>query len=758
MQSAIFGLDLLLSKPLKSSSFILNLNGSAEARTEFSIESSITYLLITTGGLFHLRLIDPHGNEAEFEIIQTYYTGRAYLVKFPTAGTWTLDLSDCMFESVNIIGYSGVEATGSCVDPVCGINATCEEFGGYHLDCTCELGFAGAGSYCYDIDECSDYNIHHCDYGYCINTLGSYICQCYSGFTYKNKEEGCVDIDECASETHNCHHFASCTNYVGGFSCTCFPGYIGDGHYCEVNECEQGSPCGITEECIKHIGSYTCLDPCHNNTMLEDHWRSTANTYGSQWFSSWGWYHCDNELLGWYRFKGHTDLQMPEYCVPPNSCGTYAPMWLNGPHPTLEEGIVYRTACASYYWYGCCTWSSTLSVKACPDGYYVYKIDRTPMCDSAYCVESNVTCLDINCAPDEYCVTQDGVPECRCIDTTSMRGMDQHSIAAYLSPQVECQISEIRVTFGRCLLERLGYNTSMIRLRDRQCTAFVERANLSYSVSAISVPPRDGYCGGEISGNETEDMIIYRNTIYLIPNYDGIIERDPYPINFYCAFPVDMEVSLLTAVNPFISSAALTVGGTAQLTVRMGLFQTLEYTNLYEGDEVWLDMTSMMYVGVLVEKAKETMQIVLVMKNCFATPTPDKSNPVKYYIIKDSCANRNDPTISVFENGQSLRGRFSLQVFKFIGNFDKVYLHCEVRLCDTAYQNCMPWCGMRSASQDEGSATQTLSIGPLHNRDFKESTSAVPSTSKPPGSNARGISASLEVLVIMLLIAFILLK
>lgn len=42
------------------------------------------------------------------------------------------------------------------------------------------------------------------------------------------------------------------------------------------------------------------------------------------------------------------------------------------------------------------------------------------------------------------------------------------------------------------------------------------------------------------------------------------------------------------------------------------------------------------------------------------------------------------------ENGESPQGRFSVQMFRFAGNHDLVYLHCEVYLCDTVDEKCKP--------------------------------------------------------------------
>ncbi|CAB4036799.1 Hypothetical predicted protein, partial [Paramuricea clavata] len=63
--------------------------------------------------------------------------------------------------------------------------------------------------------------------------------------------------------------------------------------------------------------------------------------------------HCDDGLSGWYRFGGGAGIKMASSCVPQRRCGTHAPGWMNGAHPTVADGKVTRKVC--YTWInGCC--------------------------------------------------------------------------------------------------------------------------------------------------------------------------------------------------------------------------------------------------------------------------------------------------------------------------------------------------------------------------------------------------------------------
>ena len=84
---------------------------------------------------------------------------------------------------------------------------------------------------------------------------------------------------------------------------------------------------------------------------------------------------------------GNAGDQIPEECVPTGRCGTWAPGWLNGRHPTVEEGIVTREVC--YHWNNKgCYWKNDIRVRNCGN-YYVYELQPPPVCNLRYCGNQN---------------------------------------------------------------------------------------------------------------------------------------------------------------------------------------------------------------------------------------------------------------------------------------------------------------------------------------------------------------------------------
>ncbi|XP_043946477.1 uromodulin-like [Protopterus annectens] len=599
----------------------------------------------------------------------------------------------------------------------CHINAICEDMNSVHK-CICKRGFAGDGLSCVDVDECAHTSSNTCGSAMCVNTFGSYTCKCPAGYIENPSGSGCEDINEC--DSYPCSPLSSCVNIPGNYSCI----YESGSHH-EVNQRKKRATANFGLDCVDAFGSSVCMDPCFNYTVLNEYWRSINVTYLQI-----GYANCDNTKRGWYRFVGSGGTQMPEYCILEYSCGTHAPMWINGSHPSISDGIVNRTSCAR--WSGsCCLWSTTIKIKACSGGYYVYKLDGTPVCSLTYCTDPSAAanpCSTLACGDDEECKNLNGTWGCYCkYDNSSSLISD----IVKLTPEVMCSPSQMKVSFRKCYLESMGYVTANVTLRDRTCAGFRDINRNNKSTISLVTAARTGYCSTQLTKNATH--AVYGNVVYL-PSRSTVTDvivrdKDTY-VSYSCTYPLDMQISLSSSLNPIISSTNISVGGTATYTLKMALYQYPNFTLPYEGPSISLGRDAMLYVGLLVDDA-ERSQFILLMRNCYGTPTRDPAHPVKYFIIKNSCPNKQDATISVIENGVSLQGKWQLQIFKFFGDYPQVYFHCEVVLCDPSAGLCAPNCNNARASktQDIGNST-IISFGPVLTND---------NTAKLSGSGIRGL-------------------
>lgn len=117
------------------------------------------------------------------------------------------------------------------------------------------------------------------------------------------------------------------------------------------------------------------LVECYHYSFLEESNRAIMYKRGNTVF-------CDSTLSGWYRFRGGAGIQMPESCVKSGRCGTQAPGWLVGGHPSVAQGAVKRRVCFKLI-NTCCLMSINIDVRNC-GGFFVYKLIKLPGC-RRYC-------------------------------------------------------------------------------------------------------------------------------------------------------------------------------------------------------------------------------------------------------------------------------------------------------------------------------------------------------------------------------------
>ena len=116
---------------------------------------------------------------------------------------------------------------------------------------------------------------------------------------------------------------------------------------------------------------------CYHYTFLNE--SSRANSFYNISID----FLCDDDLNGWYRFRGDAGKQMADSCVPEFRCGAELPGWLNGSHPEIAEGAVRRKVCFRYK-NNCCEYSTSITVRNC-GGFYVYHLGKPPICNFRYC-------------------------------------------------------------------------------------------------------------------------------------------------------------------------------------------------------------------------------------------------------------------------------------------------------------------------------------------------------------------------------------
>ncbi|XP_061167190.1 uncharacterized protein LOC133176031 [Saccostrea echinata] len=106
---------------------------------------------------------------------------------------------------------------------------------------------------------------------------------------------------------------------------------------------------------------------------------------------------CDRDLFpGWYKAEA-AEPKLLNRCPDVLSCAAIRPVWMDGIHPTENEGIVKRDICVSGFGLGntksCCHERSHIYVRNC-GRYMAYCLKPLKKCEERYCLENNVPCTD----------------------------------------------------------------------------------------------------------------------------------------------------------------------------------------------------------------------------------------------------------------------------------------------------------------------------------------------------------------------------
>ncbi|XP_043939782.1 uromodulin-like [Protopterus annectens] len=534
----------------------------------------------------------------------------------------------------------------------CSVNATCVNRTLF-FTCACNTSFFGDGLTCKTSTECA---LKDC---------------CPVGYRWDSNTTCCSSLSEC-SDANKCSPLEDCKDTLGSYVC------IGPKrNNSSLPNCS-GKNCSGGQDCLNSsISGPSCLDPCEYYMNLSDPWRSVRQTPGD--------FHCDNNLHGWYRFVGPGGLQMLEGCVSTLQCGTLFPVTLGGKHPRLADGIVTLDGLRG------CISETNISVKACPGNYYVYKFSGLQDDCRGYCTDPDESCVPA-CTADHECTYSDGQWSCQCNTTMYQTPVSSSQLVEHLS----CGSPTIELTVRKCAVEAMHLNSSEAHLINQNCKGIpVVSGNetlLSFRIYTIN-----DMCDTHLSVNNPH--IIYSNTLILspvntAPNVSGL------SVDFICNYPMTVESSLGIGIVPLYSMTTLSVAGEGTYLVKMTLYQLSNYTSVYSGTVVTLSLDTILFVEISVESAQDTF--VVLMKNCFATPTPNVSDATKYNIITNGCPDRNGALVYVAQNGENLKGRYSLKLFRFVDS-SSVYMHCQIQLCSKSTNTCKPNCSSRLLARSEDS-------------------------------------------------------
>eukprot|EP00063_Salmo_salar_P017752 XP_013992587.1 PREDICTED: alpha-tectorin-like [Salmo salar] len=309
------------------------------------------------------------------------------------------------------------------------------------------------------------------------------------------------------------------------------------------------------------------------------------------------------------------------------------------------------------------------------------------------------------------CEQENGGDLCGCPELPNNAGGEDDIIQA----EVTCKHAQMEVSISKCKLFQLGFEREDVRINNQYCPGIEGEDFISFHINNTK-----GHCGSIVQSNGTH--IMYKNTVWIesVNNTGNIITRDKtINVEFTCAYELDLKISLETVLKPMLSVINLTLPTQeGNFITKMALYKNSSYRQPYREGEVVLSTRDVIFVGVFVEGADED-QLILIVNMCWATPSRYSNDHLRYVLIERGCPNVKDNTIGMAENGVSLTCRFHVTVFKFIGDYSEVHLHCDVSLCDHETNTCKVNCphNRRMYSDYSDHKEQILTVGPIRRRE-----------------------------------------
>uniref|UniRef100_S4RBN1 ZP domain-containing protein n=1 Tax=Petromyzon marinus TaxID=7757 RepID=S4RBN1_PETMA len=204
-------------------------------------------------------------------------------------------------------------------------------------------------------------------------------------------------------------------------------------------------------------------------------------------------------------------------------------------------------------------------------------------------------------------------------------------------------------------------------------------------------------------------------------NRSQVITRNFHDIQVLIKCVYDKRKGLAVSFTPDTNSIFIREEGLGEFVFTIDIFTTDAFALAYRRNDfpVHYNESQEIYLQLAVNS---TLSIALFAENCYATPSGDPRDPIRYDLLKDGCPI--DPTWRSYRKFLK-KNQFSFTVFNFIGNFHQVFVHCDVIVCKVdepntrCQQGCLRTVGgsarrRRSALEDAvQSEVHTVSRGPL---------------------------------------------
>ncbi|XP_022795118.1 uncharacterized protein LOC111333762 [Stylophora pistillata] len=238
--------------------------------------------------------------------------------------------------------------------------------------------------------------------------------------------------------------------------------------------------------------------------------------------------------------------------------------------------------------------------------------------------------------------------------------MELYGCSAASGINVLCDDKNMTIVIPKSLIR--GLDPKNLRLLDTKCKGKEGQAHLT-----ITTP----LTGCKTTSRYTPTAIIYSNTLQIPAAANSAVTRvRDIKVQFSCYYSTHGVVSSL---------------GWKPINT------TLEFRDITTDDK----------------------KLSIRADQCYATPTQDQKNSLKYEFIKKGCPS--DVTVKYHSAPSSSAQRFSVEAFKFIAAHPFVFVHCHVTVCSATdpRSKCSMKCPLSGRGKRELSDSVTYDVHSL---------------------------------------------
>ncbi|XP_078377858.1 ZP domain-containing protein-like, partial [Oculina patagonica] len=308
-----------------------------------------------------------------------------------------------------------------------------------------------------------------------------------------------------------------------------------------------------------------------------------------------------------------------------------------------------------------------------------------------------------NCS--HKCVNTAEGYKCECPDPGLVLSMDNKTCQAS-GVDVQCNSDNMTIVISKSLLR--GIDGEHLRLLDTTCKAEETSAHFSLTTPLT---------GCNTTRRHSPTAVVYSNTVLEISVSGNVTRVREIEIQFSCSYS---KYGVVSSFAWEASNRKLVISdeGKGNFTLSLNMFPNESFLNSYTMNDfpVAVELRALLFIEVSVTSSDK--QLSIVADRCYATPTRDRKNPLKYEFITKRCPS--DLTVEYHSAPSVSAQRFSLEAFRFISDHPFVFVHCHVIVCNATdpdsqcVKNCQSSGLARRSVDDHVNDVYSLVQGPLY--------------------------------------------